>query len=60
MTERELDTIIRLIPLSTYRQMEVISGQIKIHGQLFKKKKWRLQDNLGNIALEEKKKNPNY
>ena len=47
MTERELDTIIRLIPLSTHRQMGVISGQIKIHGELLKKKKG-------------KKKNPTY
>ena len=31
MTEQELDTIIRLIPLATVRQIGIILGQINVH-----------------------------
>ena len=36
MTEEELDTIIRLIPLATARQIMVINGQIEIHKHFLK------------------------
>ena len=34
MTESELDSIIRLIPQASYRQTQVISGQIDVHKNL--------------------------
>ena len=38
MSNRELDTIIRLIPHASPRQTLIIEGQIEIHKQLTKTK----------------------
>ena len=38
MSNRELDTIIRLIPRASPRQTLIIEGQIEIHKQLTKTK----------------------
>ena len=38
MSNRELDTIIRLIPRASQRQTLIIEGQIEIHKQLTKTK----------------------
>ena len=40
MTNDELDTIIRLIPKATPRQIEIINGQIQIHKQLTQTKEY--------------------
>ena len=42
MTEQELDTIIRLIPLATVRQTEIIVGQIDVHLKLLVKNPHKL------------------
>ena len=53
MTEKELDEIIRLIPLATVRQTEVLVGQIDVHLTLLE-----LERNLANpyklVEKEEK------
>ena len=49
MTEQELDTIIRLIPLATLRQTEIISGQIDIHFRLERMKCQNGTDFEGSI-----------
>ena len=38
MSNRELDTIIRLIPRASQRQTLIIEGQIEIHKKLIKTK----------------------
>ena len=40
MTNDELDTMIRLIPKATPRQIEIINGQIQIHKQLTQTKEY--------------------
>ena len=40
MSNDELDTIIRLIPKATPRQIEIINGQIQIHKQLTQTKEY--------------------
>jgi len=42
MKEKELDEIIRLIPLATVRQTEVIVGQIDVHLALLKANPYKL------------------
>jgi hypothetical protein len=44
MKEHELDTIIRLIPYATVRQIEVIMGQIDIHLTMIEMKKDKLKE----------------
>ena len=42
MEKNELDTIIKLIPLTTVREIEIIIGQMDIHLKLLEKKQHKL------------------